>query len=53
MTGTTNLRTVAYHPQANGMVERLHRQLKPAVKYHANIQKMDKGATILLGIRAA
>ena len=30
-TATTHIRTTAYHPAANGMVERLHRQLKAAI----------------------
>ena len=30
--GTTRCRTTAYHPQANGMIERFHRQLKAALK---------------------
>jgi len=34
LTGTTHLRMAAYHPQANGMVERFHRQLKAAIKCH-------------------
>ncbi|XP_063923542.1 uncharacterized protein LOC135137743 [Zophobas morio] len=33
---TTHLRTTAYHPSANGIVERLHRQLKPAIMCHHN-----------------
>ena len=32
--GTTHLRTIAYHPAANGMVERFHRQLKAAIMCH-------------------
>ena len=32
--GITHLRTTAYHPESNGMVERLHRQLKAAIKCH-------------------
>ena len=36
MLGTQHLRTMAYHPVANGMVERFHRQLKAAIKYQAN-----------------
>ncbi|XP_033229631.1 uncharacterized protein LOC117181172 [Belonocnema kinseyi] len=34
--GAKHLRTRAYHPAANGMVERLHRQLKAAIKCHEN-----------------
>ena len=30
--GTVRCRTTAYHPQANGMIERFHRQLKAALK---------------------
>ena len=29
--GTTNIHTTAYHPQTNGMVERLHFSLKPLI----------------------
>ncbi|GFU99519.1 hypothetical protein TNCV_784201 [Trichonephila clavipes] len=28
-------RTTGYHPQANGMIEELHRPLKSAIKCHA------------------
>ncbi|KYN22425.1 hypothetical protein ALC57_05176 [Trachymyrmex cornetzi] len=34
--GMQHLRTTAYHPQANGMVERFHRQLKAAIRCHGN-----------------
>ena len=30
--GTTRIRTTAYHPIANGLVERFHRQLKSSLK---------------------
>ena len=30
--GTTHIRTTAYHPIANGLVERFHRQMKAALK---------------------
>ncbi|RJX63126.1 transposase, partial [Vibrio sinensis] len=29
--GITRFRTTAYHPQANGLVERFHRQLKASL----------------------
>lgn len=51
--GTTHLRTTAYHPSANGMVERLHRQLKAAIMCHQNIRWTEALSTVLLGIRAA
>ncbi|KAL1446423.1 hypothetical protein WDU94_000016 [Cyamophila willieti] len=53
LTGSHHLRTTAYHPAANGMVERLHRQLKAAIKCHQNDRWTDSLPTVLLGIRAA
>ena len=46
--------TTAYHPQGNGMVERLHRQLKAAIM--AREEKadwMEHLPLVLLGIRSA
>lgn len=51
--GTTHLRTTAYHPSANGMVERHHRPLKAAIMCHQNDRWTDVLPTVLLGIRAA
>lgn len=34
ITRTSHIYTTAYHPAANGMVERLHRQIKTAIKCH-------------------
>ena len=46
--------TTAYHPQANGMVERLHRQLKDSLKARATHPRwMDELPLVLLGIRTA
>lgn len=53
MTGTKHWRTTAYHPQANGMVERLHRQLKAAIKCHETENWTKVLPVILMGIRAA
>ncbi|GFW36272.1 integrase catalytic domain-containing protein [Trichonephila clavipes] len=33
--GVQKCRTSGYHPQANGMIEELHRPLKSAIKCHA------------------
>lgn len=52
LTGTTNLRKTAYHPAANGMVKRLHRQLKAAIKCHQNSRWTEVLCTVLLGVRA-
>lgn len=50
--GTQKLRTTAYHPQANGMVERWHRTFKNAIKCHANNRWTESLPTILLGLRS-
>lgn len=50
--GTIRIRTTAYHPQANGMVERLHRTLKTAFKCSDNsINWTEELPLILLGLR--
>lgn len=50
--GTQKLRTTAYHPQANGMVERWHRTFKNAIKCHANNRWIETLPTIMLGLRS-
>ncbi|KOC58849.1 Gag-Pol polyprotein [Habropoda laboriosa] len=50
--GATHLRTTAYHPQANGMVERFHRQLKAAIKSYATENWVEILPIVLLGIRS-
>jgi len=52
LTGSKHLHTMAYHPQANGLVERFHRQLKAAIRCYDN-NRWTELPTILLGIRAA
>lgn len=51
--GFRQSRSTAYHPQANGMVERFHRQLKAAIMCHVNESWTDALPFVLLGIRAA
>ena len=51
--GASHLRTTAYHPQANGMVERFHRQLKAAIKCHETGDWVETLPVVLLGIRTA
>ena len=47
-------RTTAYHPQANGMVERFHRQLKAALKARLTGSNwVDELPLVLLGLRSA
>ena len=50
--GCSRRRTTAYHPQSNGMVERLHRQLKAALRAAAPTQWTDALPLVLLGIRS-
>ncbi|XP_076384577.1 uncharacterized protein LOC143263678, partial [Megalopta genalis] len=53
LTGAAHWRTTAYHPAANGMVERFHRQFKAAIRCQQNVSWTKVLPTILLGIRAA
>ncbi|GBP13688.1 hypothetical protein EVAR_7020_1 [Eumeta japonica] len=45
--------TTAYHPASNGLVERLHRQLKAAIIAHDSHQWVETLPLVLLGIRSA
>nr|VZI05690.1 unnamed protein product [Spirometra erinaceieuropaei] len=52
--GCTRIRTTAYHPPANGMVERFHRQLKASLRAAADPENWtDHLPLVLLGIRSA
>ncbi|XP_046382288.1 protein NYNRIN-like [Ischnura elegans] len=53
LSGAVHLRTTAYHPASNGFVERLHRQLKAAIRSHETEGWVDILPTILLGLRSA
>ena len=50
--GSSRIRTTSYHPIANGLIERFHRQLKAAIKLQPNPTAWaDCLPIILLGIR--
>jgi cleavage and polyadenylation specificity factor subunit 1 len=52
--GTTRVRTTAYHPIANGLVERFHRQLKASLKATNDPSHWsERLPLVLLGIRTA
>ena len=52
--GTKQIRTTAYHPITNGLVERFHCQLNSALKAQPNIDNWaDHLRMVLLGICAA
>ena len=52
--GITSNNTTAYHPQANGMVERMHRQLKGALKARLHDSSwMNELPIVMLGLRTA
>lgn len=52
--GTARLRTTAYHPAANGLVERLHRHLKQALMARGSAPRwVENLPLVLLGLRAA
>ncbi|UYV68091.1 hypothetical protein LAZ67_5003026 [Cordylochernes scorpioides] len=52
--GTNRIRTTAYNPAANGLVERLRRQIKAAIMASGNtINWIDALPLVLLGIRTS
>ncbi|XP_018644951.1 choline/ethanolamine kinase, putative [Schistosoma mansoni] len=52
--GSNRIRCTAYHPQANGMVERFHRQLKTALISHSNPNQWTEFLPlVMLGIRTS
>ena len=51
--GCKHLRTTAYHPIANGIIERFHRQLKAALRAHTSSLPWTERLPIVLGIRTA
>lgn len=50
--GAHRIRTTAFHPQANGMVERFHRTLKAAIRANQTARWTEVLPLVLLGIRA-
>lgn len=53
MYGSQRIRTTAYNPKANGMVERVHRTMKSALMAHNTNKWSEVLPTILLGLRTA
>lgn len=53
MVGSQHFHMTAFHPAANGMVERLHRQLKGAIMCHSTTHWTEVLPLIHLGIRSA
>jgi len=49
--GCQRIRTTAYHPAANGMIERWHRSFKAAIMCHADANWTRVLSTVLLGLR--
>lgn len=50
--GAEKSRTTAYHPAANGLVERFHRGLKAAIRCQASDNWVEKLPLVLLGLRS-
>ncbi|GFX98955.1 transposon Tf2-6 polyprotein [Trichonephila clavipes] len=53
MLGCNRIHSTSYHPQANGIIERLHRHLKGALKARNHIQWTELLPIVLLGMRSA
>ncbi|UYV71144.1 hypothetical protein LAZ67_8001871 [Cordylochernes scorpioides] len=51
--GINRIRTSPYHPTANGLVERFHRQLKDSLRCHDSTSWSLKLPLVLLGIRSS
>ncbi|KFD62480.1 hypothetical protein M514_25330 [Trichuris suis] len=50
--GIRRTRTTAYNPKANGLVERMHRQLKTAIICHKKANWLQALPLVLLGMRS-
>lgn len=53
MLGVKHIKTTSYHPQSNGMIERMHRTLKSAIMAHEDSRWTDTLPIILLGLRSS
>ena len=51
--GAQHLKTTSYHPQSNGLIERMHRTLKAAISCHDTDSWTKILPTVLLGMRSA
>lgn len=51
--GAKRIRTTAYHPQANGKIERWHRCLKNAIRCHLTEKWVDVLPHVMLGLRSS
>lgn len=51
--GSNRIRTTAYHPSSNGMIERWHSTFKAAVMCHNAPTWIDALPTVLLGLRTS
>lgn len=50
--GFKRVRTSAYHPAANGLIDRFHRPLKATIKAHGTERWVEMLPTVLFGFRA-
>jgi len=50
--GCERIRTSAYHPASNGILERWHRTLKAAIMYHKFDEWVESLPSVLLGLRS-
>ena len=51
--GSSRIRTNAYHPIANGLIERQHRVIKAGIRAHENTKWVESLPVVLLGMRVA
>ncbi|XP_065355319.1 uncharacterized protein LOC135949809 [Calliphora vicina] len=51
--GSKRIRTTAYHPSSNGMIERWHRSLKASLMCHNNKNWLEVLPTVLMGLRSS
>ncbi|KMQ86215.1 gag-pol polyprotein [Lasius niger] len=51
--GSRRIRTTAYHPQSNGMIERWHPSLKTAIKCQETKNWIEALPVVLLGLRTS